>query len=100
MTLIIQKILPAIAMAVHVALAAPAAEAAEPGKIAIVAAENFYGDIASQARDKYGNLLSQAREGADRAQDVVRHNPGQSVAAAFGVGIVVGVVVGLALRSR
>ncbi len=59
-----------------------------------------YGNIAEQARDKYGNLISQAREGADHAQDLVRQNPGQSVAAAFGVGIVVGVVVGLALRSR
>jgi len=59
-----------------------------------------YGNIASQARDQYGNLISQAREKADYAQDIVRHNPGQSVAAAFGVGLVVGVVVGLALRSR
>jgi len=59
-----------------------------------------YGNLASQARDQYGNLISQAREGVDRAHDVVRHNPGQSVAAAFGVGLVVGVVVGLALRSR
>jgi len=59
-----------------------------------------YGNIASQARDQYGNLVSQAREKADYAQDVVRQNPGQSVAAAFGVGLVVGVVVGLALRSR
>ena len=59
-----------------------------------------YGNLASQARDQYGNLISQAREGVDHAQDLVRHNPGQSVAAAFGVGLVVGVVVGLALRSR
>jgi len=59
-----------------------------------------YGNLASQARDQYGNLISQARERVDYAQDVVRHNPGQSVAAAFGVGLVVGVVVGLALRSR
>jgi uncharacterized protein YjbJ (UPF0337 family) len=59
-----------------------------------------YGNLASQARDQYGNLASQARERVDHAQDVVRHNPGQSVAAAFGVGLVVGVVVGLALRSR
>ena len=31
---------------------------------------------------------------------MVRHNPGQSVAAAFGVGLVAGLVVGLAIRSR
>lgn len=59
-----------------------------------------YGNVAGQLRDQYGNLASQARERAEYAQDVVRHNPGQSVAAAFGVGLVVGVVVGLALRSR
>jgi len=59
-----------------------------------------YGRVASQARDQYGNLIDQARDRYDMAQDVVRHNPGQSVATAFGVGLVVGVVVGLALRSR
>jgi len=59
-----------------------------------------YGQVAEQARDRYGNLVDVARDRAEYAQDVVRHNPGQSVAAAFGVGLVVGVVVGLALRSR
>ena len=38
--------------------------------------------------------------GAYTAQDMVRHNPTQSVAAAFGVGLVAGLIVGLALRSR
>ncbi len=33
-------------------------------------------------------------------QDHVRHNPTQSVATAFGVGLVAGLIVGLALRSR
>ena len=46
-------------------------------------------DLADQARDRY-----------DTAQDLVRHNPSQSVAAAFGIGLVAGLVVGLALRSR
>jgi len=59
-----------------------------------------YGQVAEQARDRYGNLVDVARDRAEYAQDVVRHNPGQSVAAAFGVGLVVGVVVGLALRYR
>ncbi len=59
-----------------------------------------YGNVAGQLRDQYGNIASQARDRYDHAQDMVRHNPGQSVAAAFGVGLVVGVVVGLALRSR
>jgi ElaB/YqjD/DUF883 family membrane-anchored ribosome-binding protein len=41
-----------------------------------------------------------ARQRYEMAEDAVRHNPGQSVAMAFGVGIALGVVVGLALRSR
>lgn len=51
-------------------------------------------------RDNYGQVSDQAREGYERAQDLVRHNPGQSVVAAFGIGIVAGLIVGLALRSR
>ena len=41
-----------------------------------------------------------ARARYDEAEDMVRQNPGQSVAVAFGIGMVVGVVVGLAFRSR
>lgn len=59
-----------------------------------------YGHVADQAREQYGQFADRARERYDEAQDMVRHNPAQSVAAAFGVGVVVGIVVGLALRSR
>jgi uncharacterized protein YjbJ (UPF0337 family) len=59
-----------------------------------------YGRLSSQARDQYGQIADRAMEGYDQAQDMVRHNPAQSVAAAFGVGLAVGLVVGLALRSR
>lgn len=59
-----------------------------------------YGRLSTQARDQYGYAADRAREGYDQAQDVVRHNPAQSIAAAFGVGLAVGLVVGLALRSR
>jgi uncharacterized protein YjbJ (UPF0337 family) len=55
-----------------------------------------YGQIADQAHQ----YADRAREGYDQAQDLVRHNPTQSVAAAFGVGLVAGLIVGLALRSR
>jgi len=62
------------------------------------------GEYAGQATDRlragYGQVGDFARERYEVAEDVVRHNPGQSVAAAFGIGLVVGVVVGLALRSR
>jgi uncharacterized protein YjbJ (UPF0337 family) len=59
-----------------------------------------YGRLSSQARDQYGQMADRAREGYDEAQDLVRHNPGQSVAVAFGIGLAVGLVVGVALRSR
>jgi len=62
------------------------------------------GQYAQQAgerlRDQYGNIADTAREGYDSAQEIVRHNPGQSVAAAFGIGLVAGLVIGLAFRSR
>jgi len=64
------------------------------------AVSNFAATAGDRFRDQYGNLTDQARERFDSAQDVVRHNPTQSVAAAFGVGLVAGLIVGLALRSR
>jgi len=74
------------------------------GSSAISNAAETVGQYAHQAsdrlREQYGHLSDQARERLDSAQDVVRHNPAQSIAAAFGIGLVAGLVVGLALRSR
>jgi uncharacterized protein YjbJ (UPF0337 family) len=71
---------------------------------AVAQAASAVGQYAQQAgdrlRDQYGNLADQAREGYDSAQQVVRQNPGQAVAAAFGIGIITGLVIGLAIRSR
>ncbi len=64
------------------------------------AVSNFAQHAGERFRDQYGNVSDQARERYDMAQDLVRHNPAQSVAAAFGVGLVAGLIVGLALRSR
>jgi uncharacterized protein YjbJ (UPF0337 family) len=64
------------------------------------AVSNFAANAGDRFRDQYGNLSEQARERFDSAQDVVRQNPTQSVAAAFGIGLVAGLIVGLALRSR
>jgi uncharacterized protein YjbJ (UPF0337 family) len=61
---------------------------------------NFAKEAGDRFRDQYGNLTEQAREKFDAGQDLVRHNPTQSIAAAFGVGLVAGLIVGLALRSR
>jgi len=64
------------------------------------AVSNFTQQAGDRLRDRYGDLSDQARERYDYAQDVIRQNPSQSIAAAFGVGLVAGLIVGLALRAR
>ena len=79
-------------------------ELTSKGGSAVSQAAEAVGSFAHNAgdrfRDQYGQLSDQARERFDATQDLVRHNPAQSVAAAFGVGLVAGLIVGLALRSR
>ena len=73
------------------------------GSVASQAAEavgNFAHTAGDRFRDQYGQVSEQARQKFDATQDLVRQNPTQSIAAAFGVGLVAGLVVGLALRSR
>jgi len=64
------------------------------------AVSNYAQQAGDRLRDSYGDIAEQARDRYDDMQDHVRHNPGQSVAAAFGIGVVAGLIVGLALRSR
>jgi uncharacterized protein YjbJ (UPF0337 family) len=74
------------------------------GSSAVAQAAETFGRYTHQAGDRlrehYGELADGARERYDMAQDMVRHNPTQSVAAAFGIGVLAGLIVGLALRSR
>jgi len=74
------------------------------GASGISAAAEKARDLAANAGDRfrqgYGQVSDYARDRYEMAEDMVRHNPGQSVAAAFGLGLVVGLVVGLAVRSR
>ncbi|WP_435019582.1 CsbD family protein [Tundrisphaera sp. TA3] len=74
------------------------------GSSALAGAAEKVSNLAQQAgdrfRDRYGNVSEQARERLESAQDIVRHNPSQALATAFGVGIVAGLIVGLSLRSR
>lgn len=46
------------------------------------------------------HLRRRAREGYEQAHDVVRRRPAESVAVAFGTGLLVGVIVGLIVRSK
>ncbi len=61
---------------------------------------DFAGATAERLRAGYGQAYRAMGEGYETAEDFVRHRPGQSVAAAFGLGLVVGLVVGVAMRSR
>ena len=64
------------------------------------AVSNYTQQAGDRLRERYGDYAQQARDRFDDVQDVVRQKPGQSVATAFGIGLVAGLVVGLAIRSR
>jgi uncharacterized protein YjbJ (UPF0337 family) len=60
-----------------------------------------YGRVATdRIRDGYNRLSDEFGREYEMSREIIRENPAQSVATAFGVGILLGVVVGLALRSR
>lgn len=63
-------------------------------------AREFVAGGGERFRDTYGQASEFARQHYEQAEDLVRQRPGQSVAAAFGLGLVVGLVVGIAARSR
>jgi uncharacterized protein YjbJ (UPF0337 family) len=74
------------------------------GGSAVAQAAQAVGDFSHKAgdrlRESYGQVSEEVRDRYEQAEDLVRHNPTQSVAAAFGIGLVAGLIVGLALRSR
>ena len=53
-----------------------------------------------QVREGYNRISDQLSHQYDSSRELIRDNPARSVATAFGVGILLGVVVGLAVRSR
>jgi uncharacterized protein YjbJ (UPF0337 family) len=75
------------------------------------AIERFFSDMSSrgsaavaQASEAAGQYVQQAgdqiRQRYDRAEGVLRGHPTETVIAAFGIGLVAGLVTGLALRGR
>ena len=62
--------------------------------------KNYAGYASDQMRDGYNRISDQLGRRYEASQDLIRENPARTVATAFGVGVVLGVVVGLALRSR
>jgi uncharacterized protein YjbJ (UPF0337 family) len=79
-------------------------EATSQGASAISQAAGQVGQYArvagDQMREGYNRISDQFGRSYEYSQDMVRENPGRSIATAFGVGILLGVVVGMALRSR
>jgi uncharacterized protein YjbJ (UPF0337 family) len=53
-----------------------------------------------QVRERYQYAADQLSEGYENVERAMREHPTRSVAAAFGVGLGLGLLVGLALRSR
>jgi len=75
------------------------------------AIEKFFSDMTSRgssavahAADAVGQYAHQAsdrlRARYDNAESLVRHHPTETVIAAFGIGLVAGLITGLALRAR
>jgi len=79
-------------------------EATSQGASAVAQAAGQVGQYAryagDQMREGYNRISDQFGRSYEVSQDMIRENPGRSVATAFGVGILLGVVVGMALRSR
>jgi uncharacterized protein YjbJ (UPF0337 family) len=79
-------------------------EAAAQGASAVAQAAGQVGQYAhyagEQVKEGYNRISDQFGRGYDYSQEMIRDNPGRSLATAFGVGILLGVVVGMALRSR
>jgi uncharacterized protein YjbJ (UPF0337 family) len=63
------------------------------GSLAVAQASEAAGRYAHQAGD-------QIRERYNSAEGLVRHHPTETVLAAFGIGLVAGVITALALRGR
>jgi len=63
-------------------------------------ARQYMNQGGDRLREHYGQLSGQVADQYRQVETLVRRQPGQSVATAFGVGLLVGVVVGLAVRNR
>jgi uncharacterized protein YjbJ (UPF0337 family) len=53
-----------------------------------------------QVGETYEQVADTVRQGYEQAEEYVQRNPTQSVAIAFGCGVLTGLVVGLLMRSR
>lgn len=63
-------------------------------------AREFADKATEKVREQYEHVAESVRGGYEEAEEMVRSKPVESVAVAFGAGIITGVVVGLMLHSR
>ena len=63
-------------------------------------AEQYYGQAGDLTQQQYDAITHSFRAGYDEAQQAIRKNPLESIAVAFGTGLIAGVITGLALRPR
>ncbi|MBI2826305.1 MAG: DUF883 family protein [Planctomycetia bacterium] len=64
------------------------------------AAREYANRAAETIQDTYEDVADRVRSGYSDAEAMVRNRPAESVAVAFGAGLVTGLVVGLVLRAR
>jgi uncharacterized protein YjbJ (UPF0337 family) len=79
-------------------------ELADEGASMISQAAESVGQYArsagDQVRESYNRISDQLGRRYERSQDMIRDHPAETVVTAFGVGVLLGIVVGLALRAR
>jgi uncharacterized protein YjbJ (UPF0337 family) len=63
-------------------------------------AREYVGQAAEQFRGAAEQVRDRTMEGYEQAQEMIRRRPAESVAIAFGTGILLGIVVGLIAGSR
>jgi uncharacterized protein YjbJ (UPF0337 family) len=63
-------------------------------------AREYAGYAADNMREGYNRMSDRFGRGFDASREIVRDNPARSIAMVLGVGVLLGVFVGLAVRSR
>lgn len=77
-----------------------AAQAAEYASEYADQAKEYVQQASDRVRDEYDHLSESVSAGYEDAEEMVRRKPVESVAVAFGAGIITGAIVGLMLHSR
>jgi uncharacterized protein YjbJ (UPF0337 family) len=74
------------------------------GASALSQASEAVREYATQAstavQEQTKKAAESVRKGYDEAEEMIRNRPGESAAVCFGVGVLVGVLLGVALRSK